>query len=217
MTSDENPIRLAAIAHSKHRNAFGLVGIEVNPQERKVYVKLVKQWDRNQLNEVPSIIGKLYSKIKWGVTYIDQQTGQHFITDLKRNGLAMKIITTQKNVKDADEIEKIQTMDKIEMVQFMLTLRQKHQVEFPPQPSLSMKQLEKQMVLFSEKTTEAGNIDYFAPGNELDNLPKALLIACFAARKYLDNPIPVHVGGQIPLPETSPFDTFGGPPRVRFH
>ena len=107
-------------------------------------------------------------------------------------------MTTQKNVKDADEIEKIQTMDKIEMVQFMLTLRQKHQVEFPPDPSVSAQQLERQIVLFAEKKTEAGSIDYFAPGNELDNLPKALLIACFAARKYLDKPSPVYVGGQIP-------------------
>jgi len=195
-----NNIKLAAIAHSKHRDIFGLVGIEVSPELKKVYVKLARQWPRNMINEIASEIGTLYRKIQWGDTFIDQQTGQHFIQDLKRiEKLRLNVITTQKNLKDPDEIENIRVIDKIEMTQFMLTLRQNHQVEFPPNPSKTMKDLEEQMALYSEHKTEAGNIDYFAPGSEKDNLTKGLLISCFAARKYLKvGDVGVYVGGQMP-------------------
>lgn len=192
-------IKLAAIAHSKFRNMFGLVGIEVNTQQKKAYVKLARQWPRKMINEIPHEIGKLYNKVQWGDTYIDQQTGQHFIQDLKQMGkLRLKIITTQKNLKDPTEIENLHVMDRIEMTQFMLTLRQNHQVIFPNIPSKTMMDLESQMPLYSEHKTESGNIDYFAPGEELDNLTKALLISCFAARKYLKiGNVVMPVGGQI--------------------
>jgi len=193
-------IKLTAIAHSKYRDMFGLVGIEVDPDLKKVYVKLARQWPRSKINEIPKEIGMLYQNIRWRNTYIDQQTGEHFIQDLKRiQHLSLSVINTQKNLKDPVEIERIRTMDKIEMTQFMLTLRQNHQVEFPPNPSKTMKDLEEQMALYSEHKTESGNIDYFAPGSEKDNLTKGLLISCFAARKYLKvGDVRVYVGGQMP-------------------
>lgn len=192
-------MKLAAIAHSKHRNMFGLVGIEVDPKLKKAYVKLAKQWSRDQINKIPYEIGALYRNVQWGDTYIDQQTGQHFIQDLKREQkLRLKIITTQKNLKDPTELENLHVMDKIEMTQFMLTLRKNHQVEFPITPSKTMMALESQIAIFSEHKTEAGNIDYYAPGEELDNLTKALLICCFAARKQLRiGTIGTFAGGQI--------------------
>jgi len=211
-------IKLAATAHSKHRNAIGLVGVEIDPKLKKVYVKLARQWSRSMISEIPNEISKLYIKVKWGDTYIDQQTGQHFISDLKRiHHIPLKIISTQKNLKDPDEIERIKIMDKIEMTQFMLSLRQNHQVEFPANPSDTMQELESQMPLYSEHKTEAGNVDYYAPGDEKDNLTKALLICCFAARKYLVfGDIETYVGSQISEPENSlnPFNL--GIPKVRF-
>jgi len=217
MKTNDDIIRLAAIAHSKHRNAIGLVGVEVDSELKKVYVKLARQWSRDKINEIPYEISKLFEKIRWGNTFIDQLTGQHFIQDLKRiHHMPIQIINTQKNLKDPDEIERVKTMDKIEMTQFMLTLRQNHQVEFPEKPSKTMKELEEQMALYSEHKTEAGNVDYYAPGDELDNLTKALLIDCFVARKYLRIGIGSYVGSQIPEPDSDSFDQIGGIPNVRF-
>ena len=182
--SNNNP-KIVGIIHSKHRNAIGLVGIEVNITEKLIYVKLAKQWNRTQLNQIPNEIGKLYKKLGWNYTYIDLQTGQHFIQDIQNQRIKVNVITTQKNVKDTYEIDQARIMDKIEMVQFMVSLKQNHQVKYISKPNDDMKEMEKQISLFTEKKTEAGGIDYFAPGNELDSLTKALLIACFAARKYL--------------------------------
>ena len=58
-----------------------------------------------------------------------------------------------------------------------------------------MSELEKQVALYTEKKSEAGSIDYFAPGDELDSLTKALLIACFAARPYISGKSGDHIGG----------------------
>jgi len=188
MKTIDDIIRLAAIAHSKHRNAIGLVAIQIDKDLKLIYVKLARQWPREKINEIPSEISKLYNQIKWGNTYIDQLTGQHFIQELKRvHQMPLRIINTQKNLKDPDDIERIETMDKIEMTQFMLTLRQNHKIKFPKTPSKTMSELELQMPLYSEHKTEAGNVDYYSPGDEKDNLTKALLIACFAARKYLNS------------------------------
>jgi len=178
-------MKIAALAHSKHRNMFGLVGIEVNEEQKKAYVKLARQWSRDQINTIPSMVSQLYQKIQWGDTYVDQQTGEHLIQDLRKEGMYLKIITTQKNLKDPSDISRTKVMDKIEMVQLMLTLRKNHQIEFPKNPTTTMVELERQMAIFSEHKTEAGGIDYFAPGEELDNLTKALLIDCFAARNVL--------------------------------
>ncbi|MBI1663422.1 MAG: hypothetical protein IS860_08030 [Nitrosopumilus sp.] len=193
-------MKITAIAHSKHRNAFGLVGIEVDSNQKRAYVKMAKQWSRDKINTVPSEIAKLYREIKWSKTYIDQESGEHLIQDLRKSyNIPLKIITTQKKVKDPKGIEKITTMDKIEITQFMLTLMQNHQVKFPQNPSQIMAELEHQIAVYSEHKTEQGSIDYFAPGEEKDNLTKALLICCFAARKQLSL-VPndtVHVGGGI--------------------
>ena len=200
-------MKLAAIAHSKHRNAIGLVAVQIDTKQKLVYVKLARQWSRDKINIIPAEISKLYQKIQWGTTYIDQLTGQHFIQDLKRiHHMPLKIINTQKNLREPAEIEKIQVMDKIEMTQFMLTLRQNHQVKFPENPSETMMELESQMPIYSEHKTEAGGVDYYAPGDEKDNLTKALLIDCFAARKYLRiGNVGGYVGGAMPEPENKAF------------
>lgn len=180
---------------------IGIIGAEIDITQRKVYVKLARQWSREQINKIPDNIQNIYSKIQWEDTIIDQQTGQHFIQDLKRCEMPMQVITTQKNIKDPDVIEKIQTMDKVEMIQLMLVLRKNHQIIFPEEPSEDMSQLEHQMSVFTEHKTEAGGIDYFAPGDEFDNLTKALLMLCFAARRQLVAEYDEYVMG-CPIDET---------------
>jgi hypothetical protein len=199
MKTNDNLLSLAAIAHSKHRNAIGLVGVEIDTELRQVYVKLARQWSRDMINEIPYKIAKLFNQIRWGNTFIDQLTGQHFISELKReHHLPIRIINTQKNLKEPDDIERIEVMDKIEMTQFMVVLKKNHQVLFPDNPSKTMKELESQMAIYSEHKSEAGNIDYYAPGDEKDNLTKALLMNCFAARKYLQQGKDSgHVIGQV--------------------
>lgn len=193
-------VKRAAISHSKYRNEFGVVGIEANSDAKKIRVKLARQWPRTQINTIPEKIALLHSKVQWGQTYVDQLTGEHFIQDLRRqHKMQINVINTNKNLKEPDDIERVKIMDKIEMVQWMVTVKQKRQIEFPERPTSYMKELESQMALFTEHKTESGNVDYFAPGDEFDNLTKALMIACFSVRKLIDAGSDIeHIGGGIP-------------------
>ena len=63
-----------------------------------------------------------------------------------------------------------------------------------------MKELEDQIALYAEKTTEAGGVNYFAPGDELDDLTKALMIAVFAARPFMLDSTKI-IGGPLRIKE----------------
>ena len=52
--------------------------------------------------------------------------------------------------------------------------------------------------MFVEHKTEAGGVDYYAPGDEKDNLTKAFMISIFAQRHILIKDVNIeHVGGGI--------------------
>ncbi len=176
--------KITAISHSKHRNMIGFIGIEVD-DDLLVNVRLAKQWSRNQINQIPMEIADAYSKIKWDKMYIDQLAGEHFIHDIKKHDLPVDVITTKKNLNEPDDIERLLVMDKIEMTQLILSLKLKHRIQFPQEPGETMKEAISQMELFTENKTEAGGIDYYAPGEELDSLTKSLMICCFAVRNIL--------------------------------
>lgn len=173
-----------ALTFSKHRNAFGLVGIEVD-ENLVVHVGLAKQWRRQQINQIPLDIANTYPKIQWSEMYVDQSLGEHLIQEIKKRDISINVITTKKNMPDPADIERLLVMDKIEMTQFMLSLKLKHRIQFPQRRVDDMQELINQIELFRENKTEAGGIDYYSPGDELDNLTKALMICCFAVRNVL--------------------------------
>jgi len=50
-------VRMVAIAHSKLRNAIGLVGIEVDPVKQEIQIRFAKEWSRDILNAIaPDIV-----------------------------------------------------------------------------------------------------------------------------------------------------------------
>lgn len=168
---------------------FGLVGIEINPEKKIAYVRLAKQWSRDHMNDIPADIAQIYSKIKWHSTFADQLVGQHLLRSIE-NKLQTQVytITTQKNLKDPEEIEKIKVMDITEITQLTLSLKQDHKIQFPPNnPTKDMQHLMSQMEMFTEHITDQGTVSYYAPGDELDCLPRALMICCFAGRMSLQH------------------------------
>ena len=120
----------------------------------------------------------------------------------KKYNLPVKPILTYGKLSNPDDHHNQKTMSKPEMVMWYLKAKQNHQVKFPPLDAQTpdMKELERQVAIFAEHKTEAGNVAYYAPGEEHDDLVMALLTACFAARKWirLEGDIDtVFVGGVI--------------------
>ena len=202
---------IVALAYSKQRNMFGLVGIEIDEKKKIAYVRLAKQWKRDDMNEIPLEMKELYEKVKWQLTYADQQVGQHIIRSVEK-ALSFQVmtITTQKNLKDPEDIELIKVMDMTEMVQLTLSIKQEHRIQFPKKnPTNDMLDLIKQMEMFTEHVTEQGTVSYYAPGEELDCLPRALMICCFVGRMALQegmNPDVIMQGHSKPITADESFD-----------
>jgi len=184
--------KTVALAYSKQRSTFGLVGIDPD-EDLVVQVGLAKQWSRQQINQIPLDIANAYHDIQWSNMYVDQSLGEHLIKEIKKHNISVNVITTKKNMPDPADIERLLVMDKMEITQFMLSLKLKHRIQFPPKRGKDMQELVNQIELFTEHKTEAGGIDYYSPGDELDNLTKALMICCFGVRNILagDDGMPV--------------------------
>jgi len=179
-------VKLVGMAHSKLRNSIGTVGIEVDPVKQEVYVKMAQHWERDNINDVAPDVAKLYEAFQWDNTIIDLSVGEHVIQGLRRcSGMPIRVIFVKKKVADVSEIRRVRTLDLIEMVQFLLQQKLAHKIKFPTQTTPTLQELEEQIALYAEKTTEAGGVDYYAPGDELDDLTKGLMLAVFAARPFL--------------------------------
>ena len=174
---------IVAISYTKLRTAFGMVGIEIDSQKKIAYVRLAKLWKRENMNNIPYAIKEINSKVKWDMTFADQLVGQHLIRAMEHSlGFEIQTITTQKNLKDPEDIELIKVMDMTEMTQLTLSLKQDHKIQYPKEPTKDMEDLMKQTAMFSEHSSEQGTISYYAPGDELDCLIKALMICLFTGR-----------------------------------
>ena len=167
------------------------------------------------MNRIPDDISRIYQKVKWHQTFADQLVGHHLLRSIE-NKMQTQVyaITTQKNLKDPENIDKVKVMDMTEMTQLTLSLKQAHKIQFPPSDdnlTNDMKELIKQMEMFAEHVTEQGTVSYFALGEELDCLPRALMICCFAGRTTLQHgEIPMIIVQGEPQPQTpeQSFDEF---------
>jgi hypothetical protein len=204
---------IVAISYTKQRTMFGMVGVEIDSQKRVAFVRLAKQWSRKNMNSIPGDIKELHKRVKWNNTIVDQQVGQHLIKSFEMAmSTGLQVITTQKNLRDPENIELLKVMDITEMTQLTLSIKQDHRIQFPKKNHTEdMMDLMKQMEMFTEHITESGTVAYYAPGEELDCLPRALMMCCFAARNSLEHgvmPIIIKQGVNTEQTPEQSFDSF---------
>ena len=107
-----------ALAHSKKRNYFGMVGSQVNAKKNMAYVRMAKQWPRTRLTILPADLKQIYHRVKWHTTFADHNIGLHLIRDLESKlQLGMHTIPTLKHQNDAQKIDRPPTVELTEMVQ----------------------------------------------------------------------------------------------------
>ena len=159
------------------------------------YVAFARSWPRKELSQVAPDTLAYWTQVRWDMTAIDQLAGQHLIQELRGLGVPVEPFAAQKDVKGDErsrqvkQVEDLIIMDKVEQVQFTIWLRQQDDppgLRWPADPSPEMKGLEEQMAQYSEHKTEAGSVDYYAPGEERDEMVKALLAALFSVRMLLE-------------------------------
>ena len=176
-------MRNVFVSHDKMRSNIGAVG--ATAKHNMVHINMAKRWDVKHTNGFLDDMFEMYQEIGWDNTYMDQELGEYIIQDLKQRGIPVKVITTQKNLKDAKKIERVLVMDRIEMAEYLRSLKLAGKVKFAKNPSPALQQIEVQMPMFAKHTTEAGGVDYYAPGEEPDDLIRSLIGVCFSVRRMI--------------------------------
>ena len=180
-------LRRVGIAQTKLRNTIGIIGVEADTDQQLIHVKFAKQWNRLELPKVVPEIHKLHKNIKWSKSYIDVLVGSHIITSLRKAGLPLNLISVQRDIKDLAVMRGAKKMDENEMVNWTLKMLQVGRIHTPDTPTVLMQEYLTQMSIYSEHTTEAGHMAHYAPGKELDCLPKAAMLVFFSLRHHLSD------------------------------
>ena len=178
---------IAAGDPGKIRSSFAFVVIRVN--EDDISVRAAKRWLNKDYTDVEREIAKYHMKHNFDHIVIEQNnTGIHVIEVLKRQyNLPIIAVVTSNNLKDNKKVASARVMDKNQMANYIANLMKDHKIKFPPKGSKDMMELERQIAIFAEHRTEAGNVSYYAPGNEHDDLAMALMLAVHIGRYYLRN------------------------------
>jgi len=181
-------MRIAGIDSGKLRDSFAFVGIEV--KNDNIYVKGVKTWLGRKYIEVEQLIADIHKQKPFDFYVVEiNNTGEHVFEELKyRHNIPNLIPTfTTKDTKDQSKINTGRVMPKNQMVWFLARLFQNNRIKFPSKTTKDVEELKRQISIFSEHITEAGNVSYRAEGQEHDDTVMALMLACFIGRNYIKN------------------------------
>ena len=186
-------INKVAIAYSKWHDEIGLVALSV--EEKTIQVRAAKTWTKKQINLVPTDVINFCNRFNLNTLGVDLEIGHDIIDKLKQN-ITIHKMHLGKNTKDFDEDEDV--LDKIEVTDWLISLRQNLQFLFPKNPSSGVQELERQLEIYAITRSESGRLDMFAPSDEKDSLVRALLIAAKSCKPHITNiEENVTVGGAI--------------------
>src|SRR5438309_2025955 len=175
--------RIVGIDPGKQKDSFAMVTITI--RDKKIYVLGAKGWVGRAYLQVEEELAQIHQLRPADLYVVEKNNiGDHVIEVLKfKKHLPVIGVTTSKDIKNRDRHP--DTMDKNEMVRWMLTMMQEGRLVFPKIDSAETAELKRQLSIFAENKTANGSVSYGAEGQEHDDFVMALMLACFAAKKYL--------------------------------
>jgi hypothetical protein len=191
-------MRLGAGDPGKHRDAFAEVVTEISEDKTKLRVKGAKRWT-NQSGLSVHGMGAFYLSVERELAAQHEKkpfhrfileinnTGSHVFEILKyQHKLPVIPVTTTRELRDEKKKFDLERMDKNDTVATALRWKQSGVLLFPEKPTSEISELERQLSIFSQHTTEGtGNVSYRAEGSEHDDLVMALLLNIHYARRVI--------------------------------
>ena len=179
-------MRIAGIDSGKMRDSFAFVGIEI--RNNNVYVLGVKTWLGRKYIEVENLIAKIHDEKPFNYYVVEiNNTGEHVFEELKYRHRIPNVIPTftARETKDQSKINTGRVMPKNQMVLWLARMFQQNRIKFPKTTNKNIEELKRQIAIFSEHITEAGNVSYRAEGTEHDDTVMALMLAAFIGRSFI--------------------------------
>lgn len=190
--SPKNGVKIGASDPGRQRDSWGFVGIQVVPPF--MHIIGAQRWLKKSYLSVEQKVAKIHQKYNYDFQVIElNNTGLHAYEVLRYvKGLPIIGVTTSKDLKP-DKIpkfdpKKFPTIDKNDMVRWMIVEFELGHYLFPPENQLTpeLRELQKQILGIVESKTSSGTIRYAADGTEHDDLFMGLLLDSWLARtKFL--------------------------------
>ena len=181
-------MRIAGIDSGKRKDSFAFVGIEI--KKDNVFVIGVKTWLGRNYLEVENLIANIHATKPFDYYVVEiNNTGEHVFEELKYRHKIPNVIPTftARETKDQSKINSGRVMPKNQMVLWLARMFQNNRIKFPKHSNKDIDELKRQISIFSEVITEAGQVSYRAEGNEHDDTVMALMLACFIGRNFIKN------------------------------
>ena len=172
----------------KIRDSFFIVGTET--KDNKIYVRLAKRRLGKSYLSVCEEFANISHKHNFDYNVIEYNNTGVAVVEMLTDQFGLKVIpiTTINMGREMKKKISPKNMDKYEVVHRFISRKENHQIIFPPDSKCSedMLELKRQVAIFAEHRTEAGNVQYYAPGQEHDDGIMALLINFNLAERFLD-------------------------------
>jgi len=191
-------MRIAGLDSGKKKDSFAFVGIEI--KNNNVYVIGVKTWLGRNYLDVENLIADIHATKPFDYYSVEiNNTGEHVFEELKYHHHIPNVIPvfTTREVKDQSKINTGRVMPKNQMVLWLARMFQNNRIKFPKKSNKDIDELKRQISIFSEVITEAGNASYRAEGNEHDDTVMALMLACFIGRNFIKSNDGMHQDMQV--------------------
>lgn len=175
-------MKLLGLDPGKQRDSFGIVAVE--SKDGKVYVKNAQRILGKKYLDTEAYIESLVRKYDYNYCILElNNTGHRIYESLYfERKLPVIAVTTSKDIKDIKKKLDMKVMDKNEMVRTMSVWFQEGKIVFPTKSNPEVNELKRQLAIFAEHKTEAGNVSYYAEGQEHDDLVMALMLTCWYSR-----------------------------------
>ncbi|MAF35496.1 hypothetical protein CL622_00040 [archaeon] len=179
-------MRIAGLDPGKKRDSFSFVGIEI--KNDNIYVLGVKNWLHRNYIDVEQDIANIDIDKHFDHYVLEiNNTGEHVWESLAYQHRLQNVIPvfTSRELKDQKKIAAGKVMSKNEMVVWMARMFQSNRIKFPTKTTEGIEELKRQLTIFTEHISEAGQHSFYAEGNEHDDTVMALMLACFIGRHYI--------------------------------
>lgn len=175
-------MKLLGLDPGKQRDSFGIVAVDVI--DNKIIVKNAQRILGKKYLEAEAFIEKIVREYHYDNCILElNNTGQRIYESLLfERHLPVIAVTTSRDIKDMEKKRSLKVMDKNEMVRTMAVWFQEGKIVFPRTKNKEVDELIRQLKIFAEHKTEAGNVSYYAEGTEHDDLVMALMLVCWWAK-----------------------------------
>lgn len=173
-------LRLLVGDPARAGDSFGILGLEGTYPEKKIYIRLAKEFKRESYGTVANYFSKIHKKLNFDMLLIEKNFDYDEVSKAFAR-LPITYVTTSANLTEETRA-KGWSVDKPYMIKWLKPQYEKHAILYPSTQSSAMQELINQRNEVVGITAPSGHVSYKRQRGRHDDLFLCELIGCNAIR-----------------------------------